>query len=474
MRLLCVLMLFAALTLPLTPAAGQDLSGAALQYQQHCARCHGVNYMGGLAKSFLDGIWQYGAKSSYMRRNIKHGITQLGMPAFEKTLSDAEIDGLANHLLEIQGMAGVVKPPPPIELQTLEYTVKVDIVVEGLEVPWAIDFLDAKTMLITERAGRLRVVRDGKLGPDPVSGTPEVLHEGQGGLLDVAVDPNYGDNGWVYLAYSHELKDAVGRGKNPAMTRIVRGRLKGNAWADEEVVYEAPREAYLTTRHHYGCRIVFGPAGHLYFSIGERGVQDHAQNLGRPNGKVHRIYPDGRVPKDNPFVNRSGALATIYTYGNRNPQGLAVHPETGRVWETEHGPMGGDELNLVRPGLNYGWPVATYGRNYNGRPVSEFTRKPGLEQPMLYWRPSTGTCGLDFYRGDEFPKWRNRLLVGSLKYEELRLLNIEKDRVMHQEVVLKNAGRVRDVACGPDGAIYVVLNAPGMVLRLTRIEERQY
>jgi glucose/arabinose dehydrogenase len=288
----------------------------------------------------------------------------------------------------------------------------------------------------------------------------------------VAVDPDYAENGWIYLAYSHALEAEAGQKRPPAMTRIVRGRLKDHAWVDQEVIYEAPHATYRTTRHHYGCRIVFDPDGYLYFGIGDRGAQDQAQDLGKPNGKMHRLHRDGRVPRDNPFVWRDGALASIYSYGHRNPQGLAVHPVTGRVWDTEHGPMGGDELNLITPGRNYGWPVVTYGLNYNGTVISELTRKEGMEVPNLYWKPSIAVCGLDFYRGDKFPKWKNRLLVGALKYEEVDLLDIEGDRVIHQETILKNAGRVRDVACGPDGLVYVVLNQPGMVLRLSPIREK--
>ena len=304
------------------------------------------------------------------------------------------------------------------------------------------------------------------LQEEPVKGTPEVLHAGQGGLLDVAIDPDYANNGWIYLAYSHVLKNEGGQ-RPPAMTRIVRGKIKNNSWVDEEVLFEAPHETYRTTRHHYGCRIVFDPDGYLYFAIGERGYQDMAQDFTLPNGKVHRIYPDGTVPTDNPFYNEKNSIKSLYSLGNRNIQGMAIHPVTGELWATEHGPMGGDELNLIKSGKNYGWPVITYGRNYNGTIITEETRKEGMEQPNYYWKPSTAVCGLDFYRGDLFPKWKNKLLVGALKYEQVSLLDIESDRVMHEEVILKNQGRVRDVSTGPDGAIYVVLNQPGTVLRLT-------
>ncbi len=441
-------------------------------YMEKCASCHGAKLQGGNAQSLVDAVWQFGAGRGYVFRNIKHGIPHLGMPSYEATLTDRQINLIIDFLHDAEREAGVTPPPPPETLETIDYHIKVDIVAEGLEVPWSIDFIDPQHILITERPGRVRLVENGRLRPEPIAGTPVVLNEGQGGLLDVAVDPNHARNGWIYLAYSHALKAKPGQNRPPAMTRIVRGRLTNHAWIDQQVIYEAPHQTYGTTRHHYGCRIVFDPAGYLYFAIGDRGAQDQAQDLSRPNGKMHRIHRDGRVPKDNPFVGRDGALPTIYSYGHRNPQGLAVHPETGRVWDTEHGPMGGDELNLISKGLNYGWPVVTYGLNYNGTVISKLTRKPGMETPNLYWKPSIAVCGLDFYRGDKFPKWRNRLLVGALKYEEVDLLDIAADRVIHQETILKNAGRVRDVACGLDGFVYVVLNRPGTVLRLSPIREK--
>jgi glucose/arabinose dehydrogenase len=355
-------------------------------------------------------------------------------------------------------------------LQTQDYDVKVEVFADNLQIPWAIDFLDTNTALITERPGRLRLVKNGVLQPDPVSGTPDVLNEGQGGLMDVAIDPKFNENGWVYLSYSHVLKETGGE-RPPAMTCIVRGRIKNNTWVDQQILFEAPHNTYRTARHHYGSRIVFDPQGYLYFSIGDRGADNQAQDIKRPNGKIHRIHTDGRIPQDNPFVAHAGAIPSIFSYGHRNPQGMAVHPMTGQVWVTEHGPMGGDELNLIVKGRNYGWPEITYGRNYNGTLITENTHKDGMEQPSMYWKPSTAVCGLDFYRGNLFPKWRNKLLVGALKYEDVRLLNIENDRVMHEEVIVKNLGRVRDVSTGPDGAIYVVLNTPNIVLRLTPLAE---
>ncbi|WP_297085632.1 PQQ-dependent sugar dehydrogenase [uncultured Draconibacterium sp.] len=441
-------------------------NGAQL-YGQHCASCHGANLNGGNAASLIDGVWQFGAEDNYVFRNIKFGIAHLGMPSYEATLNDGEIRALMAYLRESEQKAGAEKPPIAKELETLDYLIDVEVFAEGLEIPWAIDFLDENTALVTERPGRLRVVKNGKLLDAAVKNTPEVLHAGQGGLMDVAIDPDYQHNGWVYLAYSHVLAEEDGGQRPPAMTRIVRGKIENNIWTSQEVLFEAPHETYRTTRHHYGCRIVFDPWGYLYFAIGDRGAGYQAQDFTLPNGKVHRIYKDGSIPADNPWVVEEGAIPSLYSLGNRNIQGMAIHPQTGELWTTEHGPMGGDELNRIEWGKNYGWETITYGKNYNGTIITEETHKPGMEQPNLYWRPSIAVCGLDFYSGDLFKKWKNKLLVGALKYEEVRLLQIEGERVVHEEVIVKNQGRVRDVSTGPDGAIYVVLNKPGTVIRLT-------
>ncbi len=443
----------------------QDNSESEALYEEYCATCHGSDLAGGNAKSLVDGDWQFGSKRSHHFRNIKYGIIERGMPDFEETLSDDQINDILDYLEDKEGKMFTKKPEHETNVKTLDYKINVETWLTDLEIPWAIDFIDQNTVLVTERPGRLRMVIDGRLRSEAVSGTPEVLHEGQGGLMDVAIDPQYKDNSWVYLAYSHALEED----DDMAMTRIVRGRIKDNHWIDEQLIYQANPEHYSSRRHHYGCRIVFDKSGYLYFAIGDRGSSDQAQDLSRPNGKIHRINRDGSIPKDNPFVGKENALPTIFTYGNRNPQGLAMHPETDLLWGTEHGPMGGDELNLLTAGINYGWPEITYGLNYNGTIITEFTEKPGMQQPILYWKPSIAVCGLDYYRGDLFKTWKNDLIVGALKYEEVRILSIENDRVMHEETILKNYGRVRDVACGPDGAIYVVLNEPGNVLRLTPV-----
>jgi glucose/arabinose dehydrogenase len=467
-------LLLLSLTVILDPdllyAQESELNEPLSIYNEYCSNCHGPNFEGGNAQSLVDGVWQFGAGRSYMFRNIKFGIQHLGMPSYEASLSDSQINSLVAFLLEEEKKAGISKPPTPEMIETQDYKIKVEVFADSLEIPWSIDFIDESTALITERPGRLRMVRNGEMLPGSVQGTPEVLHAGQGGMMDVAVDPNFDENGYIYLSYSHELKDAQGD-RTPAMTKIVRGQIMGNLWTNEQLIFEAPHETYRTTRHHYGSRIVFDKDGFLYFSIGDRGAQDQAQDITLPNGKVHRIMKNGDIPRDNPFVTDPKAIPSIYSFGNRNPQGLAVHPVTGQLWATEHGPFGGDELNLILGGKNYGWPVITYGRNYNGTIITDETAKEGMEQPNLYWKPSIAVCGLDFYKGDLFAKWNNKLMVGALKYEEVKLLHIDEDRVIHEQTILKNLGRVRDVQTGPDGAVYVVLNNPDKAIRLTPIKE---
>ena len=455
----------------------EEPDGAAL-YEENCAICHGEDLRGAIAQSLIDDVWQFGEGRSFVLSNTINGLSGFEMPPFDDMLEMSEIEAVVDFVLSVTIDEEDVKPPLPDHLITVEYYVKVDVITNQVEIPWAITFPDEHTALLTERAGRLRVLIDDVMQPDPVSDTPEVLHSGQGGLMDVAVDPQYADNGWVYLAYTHAVGEASGRRDSPpSMTRLVRGRIRDNAWGDEEVIFEANRDHYIPANYHYGSRIVFDPGGYLYFSIGERGQSDDSQGLTTPYGKIHRIWPNGSIPEDNPFTHIPDAVRSTYAYGSRNAQGLSVHPETGDVWETEHGPMGGDEVNRILPGRNYGWPAATYGIDYSGEIVSEFTAKKGIEEPIWYWRPSTGVCGIEFYQGDQFPKWRNSLLVGSLAFQDVRLLKIVENRVIHEEIIFDNYGRVRDVGVSPDGAIYILLSergALGKVVKLSVIGDRKY
>jgi aldose sugar dehydrogenase len=423
--------------------------------------------MGGAqAPSMLDDVWVSGnGDDAALAATIKNGRIPNGMPAFGGLLTDEEIRGLVVYIRETSGKARAAgttyaAPQPNVVVQSEKHTFKLETVVEGVNTPWGVDFLPDGRMLIAEKGGALRIAdANGVLAPEPVQGVPAVWSKGQGGLLDVAVHPAYATNGWIYLSYSDPGEN------DSAMTAVIRARLKGNALVDVQTLFKSPAPLYRTANVHFGSRFVFDGKGHVFFSIGDRGAMQDAQDVTRPNGKVHRINEDGSIPKDNPFVNQADAVKSIWSYGHRNPQGLAQHPTTGVLYDVEHGPRGGDELNLVEKGKNYGWPVITYGMNYNGTPMTDKTEAPGMEQPLTYWVPSIAVSSIDFYTGSKFPEWKGHLFLGSLAAQELRRLEISGGTVK-QEVLFKNVGRLRDVITGPDGAIYIAFNQPDRIARL--------
>lgn len=333
------------------------------------------------------------------------------------------------------------------------------VVAAGLEHPWSMAFLPDGRVLVTERPGRLRLIVNGRLQAAPVSGVPKVVARGQGGLLDVVLHPDYADNGWIYLSFAAPSP----RG---AHTAVVRARLDGNRLVDLKTIFRANNVA--GGRVHFGSRLAFGGDGKLYVTVGERGDSDRAQDLDSHNGTTVRLNDDGTVPGDNPFLNTAGALPETYSYGHRNSQGMARHPVSGEIWLSEHGPQGGDEINIVRAGVNYGWPVITYGRSYAGFSIGEGSEKPGMAQPILHWTPSIAPSGMAFYTGDKFPSWRGNLFVGSLKFRHLVRLELDGERVVSQERLLEGAfGRVRDVRQGPDGLLYLLTDEnEGALIRL--------
>lgn len=338
---------------------------------------------------------------------------------------------------------------------------RVVTICEGLEHPWGLAFLPDGRMLVTERPGRLRLIEDGVLNPEPVAGLPEITASGQGGLLDIVLHPNYRENGWIYFSYVAFDTDGMG-------TRVARARLDGMQLRDLEVLFRL--NIGSMTGFHFGSRLVFDRAGFLYFTIGDRGDKDRAQRLDDHAGSVIRLHDDGRVPADNPFVGRADARPEIYSYGHRNPQGMTLHPLTGELWLHEHGPQGGDELNLLQAGRNYGWPVITYGVNYGiGTRIGEGTHKPGMVQPIYYWVPSIAPSGMTFYDGDRFPQWRGSLFIGSLKFQLLVRLEMVDGEVVKEERLLRGQlGRIRDVRSGPEGLLYLLTDASNG--RLVRLE----
>jgi aldose sugar dehydrogenase len=355
--------------------------------------------------------------------------------------------------------------PLPTDLTTNVITTEdqnfiVQQVVTGLRSPWGMAFLPDGSMLITERGGTLRRVVDGQLLNDPVGNVPAVFARGQGGLLDVALHPEYKSNGWIYLSYS-ELGD------DGSHTAIMRAKLEGNNLVQNEVIFRGSPKS--TRGHHFGSRIAFDNDGYLFFTIGDRGQRDDSQLLDTYAGKSFRINDDGSIPADNPFVGQAGANPEIFTYGNRNQQGLVKHPFTGEMWAHEHGPRGGDEVNILRAGNNYGWPVISFGINYDGTIITSDTARTGMEQPVNYWLPSIGASGMTFVTGDTYSGWTGEnltLLSGSLALQFLQRSVYNGETLVKEEKLLEGIGRVRDVRQAPDGYIYLATESDGTIHRL--------
>ncbi len=346
-------------------------------------------------------------------------------------------------------------------LETEREKIDYEIVTEGLVHPWSVAFLPGGGYLITERPGRLRLVdAQGHLHASPIGGLPAIAEYGQGGLLDVALHPDFENNRWVYLSYAERTDDGVG-------TAVARGRFDGSSLRDTQVIFRLLPKS--RTNRHFGSRLVFDRDGYLFITLGDRGDRPRAQDLNDHAGSVIRLHDDGRIPDDNPYVGQRNARPEIYSYGHRNMQGATLHPGSGKLWTHEHGPQGGDEINLPQAGYNYGWPVITYGVNYGfGTKIGEGTAKPGMQQPLYYWVPSIAPSGMAFYDGDRFPNWQGNLFVGSLKFDLLVRLEIANDKITHEERLFEGRfGRIRDVRQGPDGYLYLLSDARnGKLIRL--------
>jgi glucose/arabinose dehydrogenase len=478
---------------------GRGGPGAPL-FTEHCSSCHGTDLAGGRAPSLFDEKWLASTTDDRMTAAIRDGVRNTEMEPFKAVLNDQQIWQLIQYIRTQSGALRTrptfVADPSGTVLKTEKQTVRIEVVTQGLNTPWGLAFLPDGRLLVTERTeqgGTLRIVDKGVLSP-PVKGTPKVHIQQDAGMFDVQVHPQYARTGWIYLSYA-ELQPGYtppaapagnagaqpGRGRgpvSPSMTTIVRGKLSANnEWVSQEVIYRAPMSLYTTNGAHFGSRFIFDREGHLFYSIGDRGVMQNAQDLSSPLGKIHRVNDDGSVPRDNPFVNTPNAIPTIWSYGHRNPQGLAWDPVSGRLWESEHGPTAGDEINIVQRGHNYGWGVATKGTQAGITKTSE----PGMDDPIVYYIPTFAPAGISFSTSDRYPGWKNTsLFVGGLAGQALRRLEIAGDRVARQEVIFDQFGRVRDVIEGPDGYLYLALQnatgagtsygliapSPGLVVRL--------
>jgi glucose/arabinose dehydrogenase len=481
---------------PVAPRGGGRGNPMAALYTERCAGCHGAGIEGGRAPSLFDDKWTRATDDEGVRQIIHDGVPGTEMVAFAGGLTDQQIWQLVGYIRTqaetLKGKPTYVADPDGHVVKSEKQTVKIEVVARDLETPWGLAFLPDGRLLITERPGRLRIVEKGKLLPEPVKGTPKVWEKQDGGLLDVEVHPQYARNGWIYLSYSETVPGYVappapaadtaaapaapapaagappqgrGRGRGgppdpPSMTVIVRGKInKNNEWTDQQVIFRGAPEVYSSTNAHYGSRFTFDKQGHLFYTLGEKNNPALAQDLSSPLGKIHRVNDDGSVPKDNPMVGKPGALPTIWSYGHRNPQGLAWDP-AGKLWESEHGPQGGDEINVIEPGHNYGWGAITMGVDPR---VTERTHE-GMEQPIVYYTPTIAPSGIVFYTGTKYPAWKNNLFVSALAGQQLRRLEVSGTKVTHQEQVINQFGRVHDVIIGPDGYLYITLQLPGQSL----------
>ena len=469
-------------------------------YKANCVACHGERGEGSAkAPTFLkDALFEQSYDRPFFDM-IKNGKPGTMMKGFTGTLTDPQAWGLVNYIRELQSAErrSRLGSPKPVNnvFKSQREKFKIEAVVEsGVAVPWAVDFLPDGRMLVTERAGEVRISQSGTtvlpaLLSAPIAGTPTVRNNGQGGMLDVAVHPDYAkaDNGWIYLSFADPSKSDNGKS---GFTKVVRGRIRQSTdkkswqWTDQATIFEAKLEHYINSGVHFGSRFVFsdpiadGPdkgRRYLYFGIGERGQGNMAQDLTRPNGKIYRVFDDGGIPSDNPFINTPDAYKAIYSYGHRNPQGL-VKDLDGKLWDTEHAPRGGDELNLIEMGKNYGWPLISFGINYSGEPMGLPWPNPAdpkqkdLVMPVLRWLPSIAACGLTVSTGEGFPEWKGDLFAGGLAGQTVQRLRIKDGQVVEHEELLHGMGRVRDVFAGPGGAIYVVFNEPDRIVRLTPAE----
>ena len=431
-------------------------------YEQYCSSCHGEK-----VEAFVDRKWKHGNAKADLVKSVSAGHPDLGMPAWSAVLSAKEIDEITDLILEslknVDQYKFASKPTSNI-FASEGMTVKLDTVLSGLTSPWGLAFLPGGDMLVTDRSGEVYRVGKGNQ-KTKISGGPEALVEGQGGLLDVKLHPDFAKNGLVYLSYSTMKMDGADK---LSTTAVMRAKLVGDALTDQKVIFEAL--PYSKTRHHYGSRLEFDKRGMLYVTVGDRGNEkENPQSLDRGLGKVHRLHDDGRIPADNPFMDTNKQRTSVYSYGHRNPQGMTRNPATGEIWTHEHGPRGGDEINIIKKAANYGWPVICYGINYDGKPITNLTAKEGMEQPLTYWLPSIGPSGMAFVTGNKYPGWTNNLMVGSLRFQYLNRCVVKDGKIVSQENVLKNIGRLRNVSMGPDGYVYVSVEDPGYVFRLVPV-----
>ena len=441
-------------------------------FARSCAGCHGTDLAGARAPSLFSTTLLAARTDAELHQTIVNGITISDMPSFKGQISDEDVGQLITYIRVQSGIQKAVAPfvpdPNGQVIKSQKQNFRIEVFTSGLDTPWGQVFLPDGRLLVTERSGNIRIIsKDGKLDPNPVKGTPVPWVRQDGGYFDIAAHPDYNKNGWIYLSYSELVPGFTGTVPPPdaprttplppSMTRVVRGRINANSeWVDQQEIYRAPAALYTPAIIHYGSRFLFDGKGHLYWTLGERGDPANAQNLSVPLGKIHRINDDGSVPKDNPFVNLAGADPTIWSYGHRNPEGLSIDPRTGLLWESEHGPTGGDEINIIEKGKDYGWGVATMGV----QPGITRQHAPMMVDPIAYYTPSIGPSGITFNTGNRYPGWKNNLFVTGLIGQKLLRIEVAGRKIVTQETLFDQYGRVRDIKLGPDGLLYVLVQNP--------------
>jgi len=432
-----------------------------------CSGCHGITASAGpKGPSLFAPDFLASHSDDQLVQAITEGVPGTAMPSF-KTLFFADEIAQMPAYLRIRG--GIVNrkvgPVPDITGQTIQSqkaTVKVETLVKGLNQPWGMAFLPDGRMIFTERSGEVRFMdKTGKIS-EPVKGTPAVFERQDGGMLDVALPPDFARTGWIYLSYStvppgYTPEPGSEKAPNlapPTMTYVVRGKVNANnEWVDQQILFNPPADSYRNSADHYGSRFLFDGKGHFFWSMGERHDMQMSQNLASPLGKIHRLNLDGTIPTDNPFVHTPGALGSIWTYGHRNPEGLTFDPATGLFWESEHGPTGGDEVNIIEPGKDYGWGVATRGLE----PGVNRLHATGMTDPITFYNPSIGPAGMTFYTGNRYPGWKGSLFLTAMVGQKLIRFEIKDRQILSQETIFQDYGRVRAVTQGPDGLLYLLL-----------------
>jgi glucose/arabinose dehydrogenase len=478
------------LGVPMASAFG--MGDAAENYDRSCASCHGTDLAGGRGPSLFNPALLAERSDAQLHAAILDGFPTSGMPAFRGQLAEDQIDRLLVYLRVRSGRLAEAAPavidPTDLVIESRRQTFRIEVVAAGIDTPWGQAFLPDGRLLVTERPGKIRIVDPQRPGsiPQTVTGTPVPWVRQDGGFFDIAVAGDPG-NPWVYLSYAEVLPGYSGAlpapgpltpdGPQlpPAMTRIVRGQINSEGqWINQQDIFRGPDSMYTPSVIHYGSRFLVDGEGHIFYTLGDRGDMTHSQRLDSPLGKIHRVNLDGSAPGDNPFVGTPGAIPTIWSIGNRNVQGLSYDPRTGLLWESEHGPTGGDEINIIEEGHNYGWGVATMGL----QPGITMQHSEGMDDPIRYYTPSIGPSGITFNTGNKYPGWSNNLFLTALTGQKLIRYQIEGHAIVEEEILWDQYGRTRTVNMGPDGLLYVLLqnatgspvgtgaSTPGMVLRL--------